>query len=97
MDEAHGCLGHGEVLPGTWERVVQVIGDNWSVGVRVVAEPYQPGERVGVAPSDYAQDETVGELVSLDKDRIVISRVLDSGQVIYLHFPRKGFELRRLQ
>ena len=95
--ERMAALGHGEVLPATWERVVQGIADNRSVVVRVVAEPYQPGERVGVAPSDYARDETVGELVSLDKNRIVISRTLDLGQVIYLHFPRKGFELRRLQ
>lgn len=92
------ALGHGEVLPATWDLVLQDIGDNRSsVVVRVVAEPYQPGERVGVAPSDYARDETVGELVSLDKNRIVISRTLDSGKLIYLHFPWKGFELRRLQ
>ena len=89
------ALGHGEVLPGTWDQVVQGIGDNRSVVVRVVAEPYQPRERVGVAPSDYARDETVGELVRLDKNRIVISRTLGSGQIIYLHFPRKDFELRR--
>ena len=55
------------------------------------------GERVAVSPSDYARDETSGELAGLDKDRIVISRTLASGQVIYLYFPRKGFELRRLQ
>ena len=92
------ALGHGKVLPATWDRVLQGIGDNRSsVVVWVVAEPYQSGERVGVAPSDYARDETVGELVSLDKNRIVISRTLDSGKVIYLHFPWKGFELRRLQ
>ena len=91
------ALGHGEVLPATWERLHQVLGDKRSVVARVVSELYQPGERVGVAPSDYARDETVGELVSLDKKRIVISRTLDSGHVIYLHFPRSGFELRRLQ
>ena len=95
--ERMDALGHGEVLPATRERVAQGIGYNRSVLVRVVAEPYQPGERVGVTPTDYARDETVGELVSLNKNRIVISRTLDSGQVIYLHFPRKGFELRRLQ
>ena len=91
------ALGHGEVLPATWERVLQVISDNRSVVARVVAEHYQPGECVGVSPSDYARDETVGELVSLNKNRIVISRTLDSGHVIYLHFPWNGFELRRLQ
>ena len=91
------ALGHGEVLPVTWNRVLQDIAENQSVVAGVVAEPFQVGERVGVAPSDYARDETAGELVSLDKDRIVMSRTLDSGHAIYLHFPRKGFELRRLQ
>ena len=91
------ALGHGEVLPVTWDRVLQDIAENQSVVAGVVAEPCQVGERVGVAPSDYARDETAGELVSLDKDRIVMSRTLDSGHAIYLHFPRKGFELRRLQ
>ena len=90
-------LGHGEVLPVTWDRAFQDIAENQSVVAGVVVEPYQVGERVGVAPSDYARDETAGELVRLDKDRIVISRTQDSGHVIYLHFPRKGFELRRLQ
>ena len=58
-----------------------------------VAEPYLPGDRVSVAPTDYARDETVGELLVLNRERIVISRVLHSGQSIYLHFPRDGFDL----
>ena len=90
------ALGHGEVSPVTWDRAFQDIAENQSVVAGVVVEPYQVGERIGVAPSDYARDETAGELVSLDKDRIVMSRTLDSGHVIYLHFPRKGFDLRRL-
>ena len=91
------ALGHGEISPATWDRALQDIAENQSVVAGVVVEPYQVGERVGVAPSDYARDETVGELVSLNKDRIVMSRTQDSGHVIHLHFPRKGFELRRLQ
>ncbi len=91
------ALGHGEGSPATWDRALQDIAENQSVVAGVVVEPYLLGERVGVAPSDYARDETAGELVSLDKDRIVMSRTQDSGHVIYLHFPRKGFELRRLQ
>ena len=92
-----GVLGYGEVSPATWDRALQDIAENQSVFAGVVVEPYQVGERVGVAPSDYARDETAGDLVSLNKDRIVMSRTLDAGHVIYLHFPREGFELRRLQ
>ena len=92
-----GVLGYGEVSPATWDRALQDIAENQSVFAGVVVEPYQVGERVGVSPSDYARDETAGDLVSLNKDRIVMSRTLDAGNVIYLHFPREGFELRRLQ
>ena len=92
-----GALGHGEGSPATWDRALQDIAENQSVFAGVVVEPYQVGERVGVSPSDYARDETAGDLVSLNKDRIVMSRTLDAGNVIYLHFPREGFELRRLQ
>jgi len=90
------ALGYGEVVPATWDQALQDIAENQSVVAGLVVEPYQVGERVGVAPSDYARDETVGELVSMDTDRIVMSRMLESGHAIYLHFPREGFELRRL-
>ena len=89
--------GHGEVYPTVWDRVFEDIAQSQSPFTGAVTEPYQMGECVAVAPSDYARDETSGDLAGLDKDRIVISRTLGSGQVIYLHFPRKGFELRRLQ
>ena len=90
------ALGHGEVLPVTWDRALQDIAENQSVVAGVVAEPYRAGESIGVAPSDYARDETAGELVRLDTNRIVMSRTLESGHVIYLHFPRKGSDLRRI-
>ena len=90
------ALGHGEVLPVTWDRALQDIAENQSVVAGVVAEPYRAGESIVVAPSDYARDETAGELVRLDTNRIVISRTLESGHAIYLHFPRKGSDLRRL-
>ncbi len=91
------ALGHGEVLPATWDGVLQGITECQAPFAGAITEPYQVGESVALAPSDYARDETAGELVSLDIDRIVISRTLDSGYLIYLHFPRKGFELRRFQ
>ena len=78
----------GLVLPGSEQILTQANEFNRSID--------QLGDRVEVAPSDYARDETVGELVSLDKNQIVMSRTQDSGHAIYLHFPRKGFELRRL-
>ena len=58
-----------------------------------VGEPYRTGHRGSVAPTDYARDETVGEILVLDRERIVISRELDSGQSVDLHVPREGFDL----
>lgn len=49
---------------------------------------------MAVAPLDYARDETVGELLMLSDDRIVIRRRFETEHSIYLHFPRRGFEVR---
>jgi hypothetical protein len=89
-------LGHGEQLVGAWERVFFDIAQGQEAFSGTVTEPYQVGEFVGVAPSDYARDETCGGLVHMDQRRVVISRTLHSGDVIYLHFPRNGLGLRRL-
>ena len=59
-----------------------------------VSMPYRYGEAVAVAPLDYARDETIGELLVLNDDRIVIRRRFDTIHPIYLHFPRRGFEIR---
>ena len=83
------CVGAGVSLEG----ILESISCDQTQPQEAVAEPYSPGDRVSVAPTDYARDETVGELLVLDRERIVISRVLDSGLSIYLHFPRDGFDL----
>ena len=89
-------LGHGEQLEGAWERVFEDIAQGQKAFSGTVIEPYEVGEPVGVAPSDYARDETCGSLVHIDRRRVVISRALQSGDVIYLHFPPNGLDLRRL-
>ena len=89
-------LGHGEQLEGAWERVFEDIAQGQKAFSGTVTEPYEVGEPVGVAPSDYARDETCGSLVHIDRRRVVISRALQSGDVIYLHFPPNGLDLRRL-
>ena len=82
-------VGAGVSLEG----ILESISCDHTQPQEAVAEPYRPGDRVSVAPTDYARDETVGELLVLNRRRIVISRVLHSGQSIYLHFPRDGFDL----
>ena len=82
-------VGAGVSLEG----ILESISCDHTQPQEAVAGPYRPGDRVSVAPTDYARDETVGELLVLNRERIVISRVLHSGQSIYLHFPRDGFDL----
>lgn len=94
--ERINSLGHGERLVGAWERVFFDISQDQEVFSGTVTEPYHVGEFVGVAPSDYARDETCGGLVHIDQRRVVIARTLQSGDVVYLHFPRSGLDLRRL-
>lgn len=89
-------LGHGEQLEGAWERVFDDIAQGQEAFSGTVTESYEVGEPVGVGPSDYARDETCGSLVHIDQRRVVISKALHSGDVIYLHFPRNGLDLRRL-
>ena len=94
--ERINSLGHGEQLRASRGCVFENIAENQVAFSGTVTEPYRLGEFVGVAPSDYARDETCGSLVDINRKRVVISRTLNSGDVIYLHFPRDGFDLRRL-
>ncbi len=94
--ERINSLGHGEQLRASRGCVFENIAENQVAFSGTVTEPYRLGEFVGVAPSDYARDETRGSLVDINRKRVVISRTLNSGDVIYLHFPRDGFDLRRL-
>jgi glutathione S-transferase len=49
------------------------------------------GDKVRVAPDDYAKDEVSGEIVSLSAQHIAIRRVDERVGEIVVHFPRAGF------
>ena len=51
------------------------------------------GDRVFVAPDDYARDEVAGEIVSLSPQHIAIRRVDERVGEIVVHFPRAGFHV----
>jgi glutathione S-transferase len=51
------------------------------------------GDRVLVAPDDYARDEVGGEIVSLSPQHIAIRRVDERVGEIVVHFPRAGFHI----
>ncbi len=86
-------LGHGEVLPVTAQAITDAIDEDAGFSGGDIEPPFLEAERVTVRPTDYARDESGGILVLLDKWRAVLKRELSDGGVVYLHFPRDGFEI----
>ena len=56
---------------------------------------FAPGEKVAVAPDDYAKDWVEGELVHADPQRVIISRSSEEAETLHVHFPRAGYMVRR--
>jgi glutathione S-transferase len=63
------------------------------------AEPYADpmgfaqGKTVSVRASDYGREETVGTLVHSSAKEIVLQRESERTGMVYVHFPRIGFEV----
>lgn len=51
------------------------------------------GKSVGIAPTDFARNETRGVLLASTPDRWIVERSLD-GSPVHVHFPKAGFEIR---
>jgi glutathione S-transferase len=51
------------------------------------------GQRVIVRATDYAREETAGELVHSTADESVLRRTDERAGTVYVHFPRLGFEV----
>jgi glutathione S-transferase len=55
----------------------------------------QPGDRVAIAPDDYAKDWVEGDLVIANSERVIIARQDDRADNLHVHFPRVGYVLRK--
>ena len=51
------------------------------------------GRKVSIAPADYAQNETVGELVGSSANRWIIARSDPAVGTVHVHFPKQGFSI----
>lgn len=51
------------------------------------------GRRVSLSPADYAQDETVGELVGCSPNKWIIARQHPAVGTVHVHFPKHGFNI----
>lgn len=62
-------------------------------GVADNALGLKAGQRVSVTPDDTGRDPTIGELVALDAQTVVIRREAPECGAVHVHFPRAGFVL----
>ena len=89
-----GQLTHGVSASASRGSIVEAITSDQVEISGEVSKPHHYGETVAVAPLDYARDETVGELLMLSDDRIVIRSRFETEHPMSMHFPRRGFEVR---
>jgi glutathione S-transferase len=59
------------------------------------AQGFALGDEVGVTPLDYAHDASVGRLVGLSRDEVVIARTDARAGALHVHFPRIGFHVKK--
>ncbi|MEO1662336.1 MAG: glutathione S-transferase [Pseudomonadota bacterium] len=56
---------------------------------------FEPGDRVAIAPDDYAKDWVEGDLVIANSERVIIARQNERADNLHIHFPRVGYVLRQ--
>ena len=57
---------------------------------------FEAGEAVTVSATDYGQDPVAGSLVGLSADAVVIRRSDERAGLLQVHFPRFGFQIRKV-
>ena len=55
----------------------------------------EPGDRVAIAPDDYAKDWVEGDLVIANSERVILARHDERADNLHVHFPRVGYILRK--
>ena len=58
---------------------------------------FEAGQPVTVTPIDYGLDPVAGTLVGLDRDAVVVARSDERAGRVHVHFPRRGFQIKKEQ
>lgn len=96
--DAMAAYGHGECSPMSSEEALQVAAAA-APQLQGEGELVQPdeelalGQRVTVAPVDYAKDPVAGELVNLGVNSVSLLRSDERAGQVVVHFPRIGFRI----
>jgi len=89
------AVGQGQRTDITAAQALQIARD---ATPRAIAVEHQQdariGQRVSIAPSDYARDATVGRLVGVTPTRWIIARETPDLGTLHVHFPQTGYALR---
>jgi glutathione S-transferase len=57
---------------------------------------FEAGQKVSIAAVDYGVDPVEGELVFSGREELILRREDDRAGVVHVHFPRLGFQLKRI-
>jgi glutathione S-transferase len=94
------AIGHHRNEKFTAERALEVARDSKPAPIADAAlvdtHGIALGERVAVMPIDYAFDPVEGELVLAAKNELAICRNDERAGTVVVHFPRLGFQLKRI-
>lgn len=89
------AIGHGSSQELSSGDAIRIARDNRSTAT-TSADPQDPagrklGDRVSIMPDDTGREPTLGEVVSLGPQEIVIRRTDERAGTVHVHFPRLGF------
>jgi glutathione S-transferase len=91
------AFGHGTCHPGAGEDAFMAAREGSPREVpQAMLSDARVGQKVRIAPADYALDATEGILVGIDQRRCVLVRETTDFGKLHLHFPLAGFELETI-
>ncbi|PJK31601.1 glutathione S-transferase family protein [Minwuia thermotolerans] len=96
--ERVAAIGHGEKTEMSAEDALaaaMAASPESPAGVDGNAEGWKAGDRVAIAPTDYARDPVQGELVTYHGGEIAVRRTDERCGEVVVHFPRVGFAIKR--
>ncbi len=93
------AFGHGESQEMSSTEAIEVAKDAEPMGADTIAvelaEGFALGDKVSIAPGDYGQDATVGELALAQMDEYALRRTDERAGTVVVHFPRSGFQIAK--
>jgi glutathione S-transferase len=96
------AIGHGSMTESNAQEAIAICAASPGVGAVLPGEPFQDehgialGSQVSVASEGFGPEPTLGELVAATRMHYTLKRVDERAGVVFVHFPRVGFQLRQV-